>query len=219
MIKKEKKYFNATINYTKLYLEDIENIISKIENENIKIEISDNENVYESIAELKSIKGNNPKLIKIEGTLKSGFLEYINVRITEFSSTIYVHHSETLLKPAYEIEKLLISKKRKLIYSYFNSYNAKINVIFNLVISTILFLVYTFITKKDFNYTIWFFIILLWVLIFFISELNPNSNTKIELERKHELNFYEKNKDKILFGIVTTIIGIIIGSIITYFKN
>lgn len=219
MIRKENKYFNSTINSTKLYLEDIESIISKIENENIKIEISDNENVYESISELKSIKGNNPKLIKIEGTLKNTFLEYINVRITEFSSTIYVHNSESLLKNAYEIEQILISKKRKLIYSFFNSYNAKINIIFNLVISSILYLVYTLFFKKDFNYTIWIYIILIWVLIFFISELNPNSNTKIELERKHDLNFYEKNKDKILFGIVTTIIGIIIGAVITYLKT
>ncbi|MBS7230355.1 hypothetical protein KHA90_04905 [Flavobacterium psychroterrae] len=219
MIKKENKYFNTTINSTKLYLEDIENIISKIENENIILEISDNENVYESIAELRSITGTNPKTIKILGTLTSSFLEYITIRITESSSTIYVHNSDTLLKPAYEIENLLISKKRKLIYSYFNSYNAKINLLCTLLIGFVVFLVCTFITKENFNYTIWVSIILLWTLIFLISELNPNSNTKIELERKHELNFYEKNKDKILFGIVTTFIGIIIGSIITYLKS
>ncbi|RLA25383.1 MAG: hypothetical protein DRR11_20860 [Gammaproteobacteria bacterium] len=63
--------------------------------------------------------------------------------------------------------------------------------------------------------------IILWfipfIFIYIIPELNPDSNTKIELDRKHNLNFYQKNKDKILLGSLMAIIGSLITLTITYF--
>lgn len=63
MNRKKEKYFNSNIPGVKLYLDDIEHIIDILKIENTTIEISDEENIYESIDELRKIKGNNPKLI------------------------------------------------------------------------------------------------------------------------------------------------------------
>lgn len=121
MIKKKEKYFNSNIPSVKLYLDDIEHIIDILKSDTAIIEISDDENTYESIDEIRKVKGNNPKLIKIEGKLPDGLFEYISIKISEYSLTIYVHQSEQFIKTAYEIERLARTKKRPAIYSFFNS--------------------------------------------------------------------------------------------------
>ncbi|MBN9294985.1 MAG: hypothetical protein J0G96_13490 [Flavobacteriia bacterium] len=217
MIQKKEKYFNSKITSSKLYLEDIEKIISILETEGIKIEISDNENIYESIEELKSVKGKNPNSIKIDGKVTDSFVEYITIRITAYSTTIYVPHSERLLKPAYEIDRFVNSKKRKPIYSWLNSRTAKFQIVSNIVVFLVLHIINSLILHKPSSYIlVGSSIVLFWVFIYIISEFNPDSNTKIELERKHELNFYTKNKDKLLLALATAVIGAIVGAVLTY---
>lgn len=203
MNRKKEKYFNSNIPGVKLYLDDIEHIIDILKIENTTIEISDEENIYESIDELRKIKGNNPKLIKIEGKLQNELFEYISVRISEYSFIVYVHHSETFLKPAYEIERFVKTKKRAAIFSFFNSRNSKTNIILNICLALGFYLTYAFIYKKDYSIKILLYFILFWCIVFLLSELNPNSNTKIELKRRHESNFWEVNKEKILLIIIT----------------
>lgn len=204
MIKKKEKYFNSYIPSVKLYLDDIEHIIDILKSDNAIIEISDDENTYESIDEIRKVKGNNPKLIKIEGKLPDGLFEYISIKISEYSLTIYVHHSEQFIKTAYEIERLARTKKRPAIYSFFNSRNSKTNIVLNIILAFGFYLTYAFIYKKDYSIKIWLYFILFWGFIFILSELNPNSNTKIELKRRHESNFWEVNKEKILLVIITS---------------
>ena len=175
--------------------------------------------VHSSLEELKEVKGQNPELRKINGKFEDFSLEYISVRITEYSTSIYVHNSERLLKIAYEIERLMISRKRKKIYSWLNSRIAKINIILNLILLFSSYIYFEFLIKKPHNFSFWFYLILFWSIIFIISVLNPQSNTKIELERKHQLDFFKKNRERILLILITAIITTIVGIILGFFGN
>lgn len=210
MIRKKEKHFNSVIPSVKIYLDDIEFIIDILNSENTIIEISDEENTYETIEELRKIKGNNPKSFKIEGKLQDGLFEYISISLSAYSLRIYVHHSEKFLKTAFEVERFAKTKKRPAIYSFFNSRNSKINIVINIILAFGFYLTYAFIFEKDFSIKIWLYLITFWCFIFILSELNPNSNTKIELKRRHESNFWEVNKDKILLVIITAIITALI---------
>lgn len=94
MIQKKEKYFNFTIGSSKLYLEDVEKIISKLKTEGVNVEISDDESVYESIEELKSITEKKHELNFYEkntdnlllGILASTIIIIIEVIITYYKS-------------------------------------------------------------------------------------------------------------------------------------
>lgn len=215
MIIKQEKNLITTISSTKLYLDDIELIMAKFEMYHLSIEISDDENIYDSIEELVKIKGKNPKTIKILGRVKDVPSEFIQVILTQNTSSVATRNSNDLLKIGYEIEKLYNERKRKKIYVFFNSLNAKLNVLTNSVFAIAFYLYYNLNGKTNESYVAWLSFIVFWVVIYILSELNPDSNTKIELERKHNLSFYSKNKEKILFGIIMTIIGASITLVIT----
>jgi hypothetical protein len=210
MIRNKEKYFDSNISSVKLYLDDIEKIIHILRSENAIIKITDEENTYDSIDEIKTIKGINPKLINIEGKLQDVFFEYIYIRLTKNSLIVTVYNSEKLLKAAYEIERFVKTKKRPIIYSFFNSRNSKVNIVLNIILSFGFYITNALIYQKDYSFKIWLYIIIFWSIILLLSELNPNSNTKIELKRRYESNFWEVNKDRILLIIITATITTII---------
>jgi len=215
MIIKQDEKLSSTISSTKMYLDDIEFIIAKFESSGLSIEISDDVNIYESIEELGKIKDKNPKEIKIIGKRKEVFTEFIMVILTQNTSSVYVNHSTDLMKIGYEVEKLYTARKRKKIYTFFNSWTSKLNILFNSVFCILFYIYYKIMGKTDYSFAAWLYLIGFWVIIYIISEINPDSNTKIELERKHNLSFYSKNKEKIFFGIIMTIIGSALTLIIT----
>lgn len=215
MKKVENSTLTDSIPRTKLYLDDVEYVLSKLSSLNLNIEISDDDNVYDSLEELIQTKGLNPKLIKIFGKQKEQLFGFILIRLSNLASTVHVQNDEKLLKIGYEIEKYLTSRKRKKIYAFFNSQNAKLNIVINSVLAVGVYIYSTYVRKTAFNYIVWICIVLLWIFIFFLSELNPDSNTKIELDRKHNLNFYEKNKDKIILALL----GVAFGALVTFLIN
>lgn len=206
MIPKTSKYFSSRIVATKIYLEDLEKIISILNSAQVALEISDNDNIYSSVEDLKNHQGSNPKIIKIEGKLPEKTLEWITVLITDASSSVNVFNSESLLKPAYEIEKIFVTRKRKKIYSWLNSQSAIRNFILNVIFAFSFFAYHKLYLGKQYNLSFWFYVLLFWGLVFIVSELNPNSNTKIELERKHSIGFFAKNKEKVFLVIVTSVV-------------
>lgn len=214
MLRKKEKNYNSNITNVKLYLDDIEHIIEILKAENTIIAISDEENIYDSIDELRKIKGKHPNIIKIEGKLVDEPFEFTSIRLSEYSLTIFVHHSDTFLKLAYEIERYVKSKKRLTIYSFLNSRNAKINIVLSIVLALCFYLIYALYYQKEYSITIWIYTISFWGIIFLFCELNPNSNTKIELKRRHESNFWEVNKDKILLIIITATITAVVDNLI-----
>ncbi|WP_147320734.1 hypothetical protein [Hymenobacter lapidiphilus] len=168
-----------------------------------------------------SIKGKNPTSIEIIGSKYEGASDYtrISVSISNLRSHIYASVQEKALKIGYDIEKLLLIRKRKRIYNIFNSSFSKINIViqsFLMLADYSLSLLYK---NYKFNLLPWFFIITFWVIAFLISDINPDSNTKIELSRKHEINFYDNNKDKIILSLISMVFGALITLIIGYLKS
>ncbi len=66
--------FSSSIYGVKLYIEDVELIVSKIKNLSNNFQISDNDNTYQDIEELRKYKGDNPQLIKIENEENFNFI-------------------------------------------------------------------------------------------------------------------------------------------------
>lgn len=205
----EKNEFSSSILGVKLYLDDIELIISKIQNLSDNFQISDDDNIYQSIEELREFKGDNPRKIKIENRKE---FSYIFIGISDDIANVTCS-GELFLKEAYEIEKIFIERKKSPTITYFfNPINARNN----LIVVTLLLATYyaykTFYLKQitDFKGVTW--VLVIWGTIFLVTLLNPNFNRKIELKRRHETGFWKKNQDNIL----TAIISIILTAIISY---
>jgi len=218
MKKIETTTITTYIGKTKLYLDDVEYVMSKLRSLDLNVEISDADNVYDSLEELRSIKGINLKLINFIGKPKDLSFGFILIRLSDQGSAVHVERSEKLLGIAYEIEKFLKTRRRKMIYAFFNSQNAKANIMVNIILALAIYF-YSITQKLPFNYFVWVSIIMLWVFIFFLCELNSDCNSKIELDRKHNLKFYEKNKEKILLASIGAVIGAVITLLIGYLKG
>lgn len=200
----EKNKFSSTLYGVKLYIDDIELILLKISNINENYTISDDDNVYTDIEELKKYKGDNPKIIKIES--KNDF-NYLFVRIVENTASI-ITFGEMYNKIAYEIEKIFIKRKNNPFVTYFfNPKNAKNNIIVLFIILGGIYFYRTYYLKEaiDIKQNIWSVII--WVLIYLVTLINPNYNGKLELKRRHENNFFKNNKDTIMVGTIIAIVS------------
>ncbi|ESU25068.1 hypothetical protein FSS13T_18610 [Flavobacterium saliperosum S13] len=215
----EKLINTNVIGGVKIYLDDLELILYKLHQSGFNTIISDDDNMYDSIDELKQFKGNNPKIIKIEAHNNDLPLEYIYIRIVDNVSSV-LSNGKNVLAASYEIEKILANRKNKFIYTYFiNPKNALINLILISSIALFAFIYKSIYLKQQYNKIEWLGIILIWSIIYLYTLLNPNTNEKIELERKHEDNFFKKNKSAILVGIIIAIITAIITLIIDYIKK
>lgn len=208
----EQNKFSSTIYGVKLYIDDIETILSKITLSNQSFKISDDDNIYEDLEELKKYKGDNPNIIKIES--KSNF-DYMFIRIVENVCSI-ISYGETYNKIAYEIEKIFLKRKNnKFVTFFFNSRNARNNIIILSLVYFGYYLYKTYYLKQivDIKQSIW--TIIIWLLILLITLINPNFNGKIELKRRHENSFFKNNKDKLLVAIITFLVTAFIAYLVS----
>ncbi|WJS95828.1 hypothetical protein NYQ10_05075 [Flavobacterium johnsoniae] len=211
----EQNKFSSTISGIKLFLDDIELILSKFSALNENYILFDDDNIYENLEELKHYKGNNPKIIKIELKNEVGSFNFLYVRIVEDLGSVS-SYGEKQNKIAYEIEKIFLKRKNSpLIRYFFNPKNAVYNIITITTISCLIYCYKTYYLKEIVNIKQNLWPIVLWFVILFFTLLNKNSNGKIELKRRHESSFLKNNKDSILLVIITAIFTAIITSIIT----
>lgn len=212
MEKKQPTDFSTSIFRTKLFRDDLEELIEKIKSRNFDIKLSDKDNYYDSIEDIIQHKGNNPNEIIINGRIKDSF-DRCYIRITNFSTYISIDAKTELLSLGYELKEFFKARKRKWYNSYFNALNAKWNIAFNIVVAIVFWFYYYFFSNLKVeisNFKIFIYLILAWLIIWLYSELNPMTNSKIELERKHQTHLYEKNKEKIIIGIIMAIVGSLI---------
>ena len=215
--KKEEKYFNSAIPGTKIYLDDIEDILEILKEHNLSVEISDDDNIYDSIDEIKTLRGETPAKIKIHGRPEGDALfEWISLEMSRAGSTIYVNHSKNLLLPAHAIEKIFIQSKRKPIYSVVNAKFAKAQIKTSFVVGVVLFLFSSEFEGLKNASIVMGCIALAWCSVYVFSELNPDTNTDIELKRRHNKGFYKRNKDKIIVGVLMAIVGASLALLITF---
>lgn len=199
--------FGSSTFGVKLYIDDIELILSKIESIGDTYIISDDENIYENLEELKQFKGNNPKVIKIEARGENTLhFEYFFVRIAENIASV-TSKGEKYNMLAYQIEKIYLKRKNNAFITYFfNQRNARNNVILLFIILGGIYFYRTYYLKEivDVKQNVWSIIV--WLTVFLITLTSSNFNGKIELKRKHENNFFENNKDTILVAVITAVV-------------
>ncbi|CDT28693.1 membrane hypothetical protein [Sphingobacterium sp. PM2-P1-29] len=117
---------------------------------------------------------------------------------------------------AYEIEKLLLKRKKNPIVTYFfNPNNAKNNLIILTIFLSFYYLYKIVYLKQEFEIKNNSWGIGFWLTVLLIILTNQNFNGRIELKRKHESSFWEKNKDALLIATLIAIITVIITIVIT----
>lgn len=206
MIHKINTDYSKRIEGVKLFREDIEVILSRIENKLPKVEIHDSNNVYVNIDEVISHKGQNPKEISITARNKDLSLEYFSLDFKKDYVTIHSRGSEKMYSFGLEIGELIKNKEDKY-YRILNP-NSLLFISFLVTICSTFF-----IDKKTKNLTQpW----LLWVIsvlaiITIVSYFYKYLWVGLTLVRRHEYGFWNRNKDKIILSIL----GLILGSIIT----
>lgn len=205
MEKLEETSFRCSIPRTKLFINDIEAVIAKLRRFDLEVEITDSDNKYDSLEDIIEHKGKNPKEISLRGKSKGSSFDLLYLRISDRSSLLIINGKPELVSLGYELEKFLKDRQTNWLYSVFNSYYSKINIILNLVL-LFGFWLYSRYTETEFNYQLITPIIGFWLLILLYSELNPMTNSNIELVKKHELSIYQRNKDKILIGIILALL-------------
>jgi hypothetical protein len=211
----QKNQFSSTISGVKLYIDDIELILSKILTINENYTICDDDNIYEDLDELKKYKGHNPDIIKIESKNKNNEFNFLIVRIVENIASVR-SYGENQNRIAYEIEKIFLDRKiNPLIRFFFNPKNAIFNIITLTIIFGFVYLYKTYYLKESVNIKQNLWPLILWLAILFITLLNKNSNGRIELKRRHESSFLKNNKDSILLVVITAILTAVITIIVT----
>jgi hypothetical protein len=207
--------FSSTISGVKLYIDDIELILSKLSTINENYTIFDDENIYEDLDELKKYKGFNPSIIKIESKSENDGFNFIYIRILENIASIR-SYGENQNRIAYEIEKIFFKRKiNPFIRFFFNSKNAIFNITLLTPILAIIYVYRTYYLKENISVKQNLWPLIIWLIILFLALLNKNTNGKIELKRRHESNFMKNNSDAILLVIITAILTAVITYLIS----
>jgi hypothetical protein len=205
--KKKQTNFKSTIRDIKLFLDDIEGIMSVMKSNGMDVEISDSENKYDSIQDLITHKGENPVEIILEGKQQGSSFGQCSVFLKGYA-LILIEGSSNFISCGYELENLLNKKKRKWYQPVFDALHAKVSFLGLMIFLCVYWycLEYHDATFSDIWVASLSGLIIPPVILFAYSELNPMGNRKIELIRKHEISFYKRNKDKIWLAIITGVI-------------
>lgn len=208
MINKTNTNYSKRIEGTKLYREDIEFIISRVEKSLQKVEIHDANNMYDNIDEVIEHQGLNPKKITINAEKVGSSLEYFSLDVNKNYVVIISRGSEEMYSLGLEIEERIKSREDKfytkskptrslyltiitLLYLFFGNHEQKGIIYKQSLICIVIFL--AIITLISFSYKY------LW--------------NNLTLSRRHDYGFWIRNNDK----IILTLISMIIGSILTIF--
>lgn len=113
MIHKINTDYIKRIEGVKLYREDIEVLLLRIEKMLSKVEIHDSKNVYDNIDEVISHQGQNPKEISITARNKDLSLEYFSLDFKKDYVTIHSRGSEKMYSFGLEIGELIKNKEDK----------------------------------------------------------------------------------------------------------
>ncbi|MBI1767859.1 MAG: hypothetical protein HYR67_05770 [Bacteroidetes bacterium] len=222
MKQKDKTEFSESIEGIQLFRDDIEHIISRLTKHDFKIEIQDSDIIYDNLDEILKLKGPNPKKLYIRGTpsvpeekLKNqpneigDILKWTSIDIKGNHVHIFSRGSEKIYTFGFELKDFLKTKV-KWHYKVFNP-------LYIFYLSLICIAVCSFnIDKKTdtirYSWLIWMTGTV--VIINIASLINRFVWPGIILTRKHEYGFWNRNKDKILVGIITGLASLIAGIII-----
>jgi hypothetical protein len=218
MKKLESVFQSININDIKIFLDDLELLIDEIENLELTYTLEDSEFEYESLEELKSKKGINPKEVKFNIRNPKETFGFITIKLINGSVYINAYSDKKLIDFANSLEIFFSKRKKNWIYIFLNNELAIFNIIFNLFFFA-MFTCYNYYYKKEFDFSISLFITLFWVIIFIVSFFLPKGDSNIELEREHQKNILKNNKEKIGIGLLILFLFSVIGKIIQWLSQ
>ena len=202
MKKKIDNNFSDYIEGVKLYRDDFDEIINRCKSKSIILEIMDEDNSYDSIAELITNKGTNLSKLEFKGRI-DGDKSFHAITISFQRGTTYLSFigDPELISFGHEIFYFI--KKRvvwhyKLFDPWLFGFIAFIPLVWREIFHDV--------SLKNLMIIFSGFLLLL----FLLSVYNRKFNFNLSLLRRHEVGFLKRNKDTILLSIISSIIGALI---------
>lgn len=200
-MKKKRKPLSKVIPSLNLYIEDIIEIIEKLEAYCEKVKISDNEFEYDSIEEIIDKKGHYPRVLKIQAFTPNILLSFDRADFPTFSS-VYIIDDDEIEIIGWMREYF---KRRKNWKTYV--FNFDIAIIFS-VATTVVNIIYEkfgFPLETVTKYTWLMFSYFVYTMI-----IQLGYSYKIVLKKKYEEeSFMSRNKDGIILLIISCLVTII----------
>ena len=202
MIQKDRSHFSNSIKGTLIFRDDIEQIINRLKQLFSIIEIEDENYIYEDIDDFIKHKGLHPKSLKI-GARNQGSHESININFNEKNIYISGYGLKNLYSLGFELKDYL-SKRRRWYLRIFNVW-----IFLGGFGGSVLFLLNSLLAERKTDHPSLFWLTGILGFFLLISLLVNSMTYGLNLIRKHEYGFCERNKDKILLSIIAAIFGII----------
>lgn len=203
--------FSSSISNAKLYLEDIEEIIDKLNQKSLEVKISDNKNIYDNINELIEQKGTNPTSLLIEG--KGELFHSISVRIGKNYIDINAIGSESIYLCGMQLNDFIKNKKNWLLSLLHTQFLLASSMISAILLGLL-------IDRKTgllpYDWLVWLPIVLYSLLI--IGVTFKYFWTNLELVREHQYGFLKRNSDSIYLMIIGAVLGSLL-TILTQYLN
>lgn len=211
MKQKIEQGFYEKIVGVKLYRDDIDQLLVKFKKDSMNIEISDDDNIYENLDEFATNRGNkvDELYLKVIQTSTAYF------ELWCLNKTVVITSPDAEMRSnCFEVKDFLLRKTvwhYKILNPWIWGTLAWATMIFWGLLSET--------NEKELSlknilcrvvFWLWYFFLLLMV----ISWLNRRFNFQINLSRKHEAGFFNRNGDKIILLVVGSVIGAIVTLIV-----
>lgn len=209
MKQKQETYYSARLKGIVPFRNDIERVLTILNDSGLDISIEDDNNVYDSINEVIHNVGTNPRKIEIRGKNKNTY-ESVGLIFEKTKLLINCHGSEQMYSLGFRIKEYF-SKTIPWHYRIFNPWIYYFTTITPLLALTFAFDKTTGELKRPWILVFFSLSLLLW----FFSYILRNNAYGIKLIKNHEYGFWKRNKDGLKVSIISTIIGAILGVICT----
>jgi general stress protein CsbA len=195
-----------------LYRDDLEEIIEKLTETCKEVIIEDNEYRYDSLDDLFTKRGPNPKQLSINS--REPYVIF-NVKIKPRWTSLGTSGEGDNLVPYFYIKQLLESKKRSGLEFLLTGPQSTL---FFLLIIGLVFIPAS-IRAVIPGWIKWTYIISLMVVSVTLGQLyNFGAFTKLSLKRKHEEpSFWARNKDELLRQLLSNLLAFGLGLLAAYF--
>ena len=199
----------------KMYLDDVEYILSLLENENLSITLENDTHQYDSLEEVCENMGEKVNSLEVKGEQKKDFhYGFVSFEIDKDSRRIYCSNKE-LFGVFYAIEEFL-SKKTKPILIVFSVFAWGLL----LYLSLITRLIIGFKDQSFFGYPLFTSIIFTFTLLLLLSIYIKITHRGVYLVRRHvSKNFFSRNKDKFILLIIGGIFTLFVNYILSLINN
>ena len=205
---------SETLKPVKLYLDDLEQIVSILKAESSEVKIETDEYKYESLEELVGSKKETIYKLK----LICGKWPHVDLNLNSYSVELFISEDEPKLRGVFEkIKEILVKRER--IYRRFVSFRWAM--IFSLAPGIIFLGKVVFFPSAPTPFSfLWFFIILSLIINLWLR-LERDKYSIIVLKHKiDQESFLKRNKDQVwllIFGAVFGIVGTVLGAIVLNF--